>query len=86
MNALRPVIDPLLDLDAVWNLAPAHASCNTQKSNRLPTRAEIVRLGERNEAIMLSPHPLRRTLELSLSLRGLKPGHDAWQRFLATAL
>lgn len=86
MNALRPVIDPLLDLDAVWNLAPAHASCNTQKSNRLPTRAEIDRLGERNEAIMLSPHPLRRTLELSLALRGLKPSHDAWPRFLATVL
>ncbi|MEV4382571.1 hypothetical protein [Streptosporangium sp. NPDC049644] len=54
------------DLDAVWNLAPTHAGCNGQKSNRLPTEQEMFRLAQRNEAIMQSPVPLRKTLELTL--------------------
>ncbi|GAA0825643.1 hypothetical protein GCM10009525_18960 [Streptosporangium amethystogenes subsp. fukuiense] len=54
------------DLDAVWNLAPTHAGCNGQKSNRLPTEQETFRLAQRNEAIMQSPVPLRKTLELTL--------------------
>lgn len=78
--------DPHLDLDAVWNLAPVHASCNGQKSNRPPTRDEVVRLAARNEAIMLSPHPLRRTLELSLAVRGFRAGDGSWHKFLATVL
>lgn len=77
---------PGLDLDSVWNLAPAHAVCNGRKSNRPPTMDEIHRLGQRNEAIMLSPHPLRRTLELSLALRGIQRKPGAWYRFLATVL
>lgn len=86
MHAARSVLDPQLDLDAVWNLAPTHASCNGQKSNRPPTRVEIFRLGQRNEAIMLSPHPLRRTLELSLALAGYKAGEGTWHKFLASVL
>lgn len=82
----RALIDQHLDLDAVWNLAPAHASCNGQKSNRPPTRVEIFRLGQRNEAIMLSPHPLRQTLELSLALGGFKAGEGSWHKFLASVL
>ena len=49
---------PDLDLDSFWNLAPAHAACNAQKSNRPPTADEKRRLAKRNEAIMGSPHPL----------------------------
>jgi len=52
------------DLNAVWNLVVAHAECNLIKSNRLPTTEEVRRLIYRNEAIIFSPHPLRRTLQL----------------------
>ncbi|MEV0756129.1 hypothetical protein [Streptosporangium sp. NPDC050280] len=71
------------DLDAVWNLAPTHAWCNGQKSNRPPTPAEMVRLAQRNEAIMQSPHPLRKTLKLTLEhngYKGAKPGQ--WFTFI----
>lgn len=71
------------DLDAVWNLAPAHAACNIRKSNRPPTPDELVRLAQRNEAIMHSPHPLRRTLQLTLrrhGYTGTRPG--AWRDFI----
>ncbi|GAA3370161.1 hypothetical protein GCM10017744_092810 [Streptomyces antimycoticus] len=54
------------DLDAIWNLAPAHQACNSAKSDRLPTAGELHGLAQRNEAIMHSPHPLRKTLQLSL--------------------
>ncbi|MEV5783702.1 hypothetical protein AB0L42_22210 [Streptomyces sp. NPDC052287] len=54
------------DLDALWNLAPPHTTCNGAKSDRLPTQTELARLAARNEAITNSPHPLRRTLQLSL--------------------
>lgn len=66
-----------VDLDAVWNMAPAHAACNLAKSDRLPESHELSRLVRRNEAIMNSPHPLRRTLELALgpyARRGRWPG------------
>ena len=52
------------DLNAVWNLVVAHAECNLIKSNRLPTTDEVRQLIDRNEAILSSPHPLRRTLQL----------------------
>ncbi|WKK24373.1 HNH endonuclease domain-containing protein [Streptomyces olivoreticuli] len=70
------------DLDALWNLAPAHAACNTAKSDRLPAQAELTRLAARNEAIMQSPHPLRRTLQLSL--KSALPGRStpSWPEFL----
>ncbi|WP_406838885.1 HNH endonuclease [Streptomyces sp. AHU1] len=72
------------DLDALWNLAPAHATCNGTKSDRLPNPLELVRLAARNEAIMQSPHPLRRTLHLSLS--NALPGRrmPSWPDFLNT--
>ncbi|MGW2392329.1 HNH endonuclease [Streptomyces lydicamycinicus] len=70
------------DLDTLWNLAPAHATCNATKSDRLPTRAELARLAARNDAIMHSPHPLRRTLQLSL--KSALPGRNVptWPEFL----
>lgn len=72
---------PGLDFDAVWNLAPAHRDCNGSKSARLPTTFELRRLVQRNEAIMKSPHPLKRTLEISLgSYAGTSGGWPAFTR------
>ncbi|MFI7618251.1 HNH endonuclease [Nonomuraea terrae] len=59
-----------IDLDAIWNLAPAHRPCNGHKSNQPPTRGQLTRLALRNEAIMQSPHPLKRTLQLTLKRHG----------------
>ncbi|MEU1591275.1 hypothetical protein ABZ468_00075 [Streptomyces sp. NPDC005708] len=70
------------DLDALWHLAPAHASCNGAKSDRLPNPTELVRLAARNEAIMHSPHPLRRTLQLSLMNAVPSQKMSSWSRFL----
>lgn len=72
-----------IDLDAIWNLAPAHAACNSRKSNRPPHHDELVRLAKRNEAILKSPHPLKRTLQLTLKLYGYT-GERAgeWYSFL----
>ncbi|WP_151771270.1 HNH endonuclease [Streptomyces abyssomicinicus] len=67
------------DLDALWNLAPAHAACNGTKSDRLPLPAELDRLAARNEAIMQSPHPLRQTLRRPLE----RAGAASWRHFLA---
>ncbi|MEV0373217.1 HNH endonuclease [Streptomyces sp. NPDC050636] len=70
------------DLDVLWNLAPAHEACNSTKSDRLPRAGELERLARRNIAIMGSPHPLRKTLELAL---GQAPRHrhgDPWPDFL----
>lgn len=60
------------NLNEVWNLVLAHGSCNSRKSNRLPTEAEVERLLNRNEAIIGSPHPLRRALE-TLMVTGRGP-------------
>ncbi|MET8101534.1 HNH endonuclease [Streptomyces sp. NPDC005236] len=70
------------DLDALWNLAPAHAACNGAKSDRLPAQAEISGLAARNEAIMNSPHPLRRTLQLSLKCALPRQSTASWAQFL----
>lgn len=72
-----------LDLDAVWNLAPAHAVCKSAKSNALPHREQVARLARRNAAIMNSPRPLRRTLEITLKTWGFPCRPDEWPRFLA---
>jgi 5-methylcytosine-specific restriction endonuclease McrA len=70
------------DLDALWNLAPAHAACNGAKSDRLPNQAELARLAARNEAIMQSPHPLRRTLQLTLKSALSGRSMSSWPEFL----
>ncbi|QIK68619.1 HNH endonuclease [Nocardioides sp. HDW12B] len=75
-----------LDLDSIWNLAPAHAGCNGAKSNRPPSSEEVHRLADRNAAIMLSPHPLKRTLERTLRARGYAGGPNDWYRFLQRVL
>jgi 5-methylcytosine-specific restriction endonuclease McrA len=54
------------DLNGVWNLVVAHAGCNLRKSSRLPDQNEVRQLIARNDAILASPHPLRRTLQLML--------------------
>lgn len=56
------------DLNGVWNLVVACATCNLTKSSRLPTVDEVRALIDRNEAIMTSPHPLKRTLELAMTM------------------
>ncbi|MGI6663192.1 MAG: HNH endonuclease [Bacillota bacterium] len=48
--------------DQVWNLVLAHAFCNQQKSDALTERYYIDKLIERNEALILSNHPLKRKL------------------------
>lgn len=53
-------------LDRVWNLVLACASCNLRKSGRNPTNNEIRHLMERNDAIAESPHPLSRTLAITM--------------------
>ncbi|MGW3570162.1 HNH endonuclease [Streptomyces sp. NPDC000941] len=71
------------DLDVIWNLAPAHETCNSAKSDRLPKPEELHRLAQRNEAIMQSPHPLRKTLQLSLrSVRHSASSQEQWPYFL----
>lgn len=53
------------DLNAVWNLVVTHAACNRGKGGkgaRMPTLAEIGALHARNEAIVLSPHPLSKAI------------------------
>ena len=58
------------DLNGIWNLVVSCAACNLAKSNRLPTDDEVQRLIDRNDAILLSPHPLRRTLDLLVRVPG----------------
>ena len=69
------------DLDAVWNLAPAHYACNALKNDAPPGRAVLTRLAQRNAAIMDSPHPLKVTLRGTLRRAG-QAGTDAaaWMR------
>ncbi|SPL92990.1 unnamed protein product [[Actinomadura] parvosata subsp. kistnae] len=72
-----------VDLDAIWNLAPAHRDCNGQKSNRPPTEGQLTRLAQRNEAIMQSPHPLKKTLQLTLKRHGFADGRvGEWWNFI----
>ena len=57
------------DLNSLWNYVIAHDTCNLQKSNSLPSEQTVRRLIARNEAVIGSPHPLRRTFELILGNR-----------------
>ena len=68
------------NLNGVWNLVVACSGCNLTKSSRLPTELEVRRLIARNEAIFGSPHPLRRTLELSMRPRGAVPAKSPQAR------
>jgi 5-methylcytosine-specific restriction endonuclease McrA len=70
---------PDVDLDRVWNLAPAHYACNADKSARPPTAAELALLVQRNQAIMNSPHPLKRTLEITL---GSSAADGGWPEYV----
>ncbi|MBL0780695.1 HNH endonuclease [Streptomyces albidoflavus] len=74
------------DLDVIWNLAPAHERCNGTKSARLPTSKELRRLARRNEAILLSPHPLKKTLQLTLKGAGYRGCGGEWPDFLRQVL
>ena len=48
--------------DEIWNLVLAHAFCNEQKSDALPSRKYIYKLIERNEHFIASNHPIRNQL------------------------
>lgn len=75
------------DLDAVWNLAPAHVACDDAKGDRLPNATELQRLARRNEAVMQSPYPLRRTLQRPLQQARILGEHaDRWPTFLLQVL
>jgi 5-methylcytosine-specific restriction endonuclease McrA len=76
------------DLDAVWNLAPAHYSCNAAKSDAWPSPAIQKRLASRNAAILESPHPLRRTLEATLRRAGVRGAAKkaAWEKLFSRVL
>ncbi|MFC4119041.1 HNH endonuclease [Nonomuraea zeae] len=81
--SFKRLIGPAIDLDAIWNLAPAHAACNLRKSNQPPDRGQLTRLAQRNEAIMQSPHPLKRTLQITLLRHGFKgAGTGEWFGFI----
>jgi len=54
------------DLNGVWNLTVTHAECNLQKSSSIPDPTKMNRLIARNEAIMGSPHVLKKTIALAL--------------------
>lgn len=58
------------NLNHVWNLVLACAPCNLAKSARQPTAEEISSLLARNTAIAGSPHPLRRTIEITMNAAG----------------
>ncbi|MFE7243802.1 hypothetical protein [Streptomyces sp. NPDC057580] len=70
------------DLDVLWNLAPAHEACNSTKSDRLPRPNELERLARRIEAIMGSPHPLRKTLSIALRQTNNGQRDASWADFL----
>ncbi|MEU4898614.1 hypothetical protein AB0B12_39465 [Streptomyces sp. NPDC044780] len=53
-----------------------------RESDRFPTPEELHRLAQRNEAIMHSPHPLRKTLQLSLRMRHSANPPEHWPHFL----
>jgi hypothetical protein len=48
--------------DEIWNLVLAHAFCNEQKSDTLPSRKYIDKLIERNEHFIASNHPIKNQL------------------------
>lgn len=64
------------NLNHVWNLVLACAPCNLRKSARQPTSSELETLLKRNHAIANSPHPLRRTIDITM----LAAGPDAADR------
>ncbi|MEV7601488.1 HNH endonuclease [Kitasatospora sp. NPDC089797] len=75
---------PQPDLDRPWNLAPTHETCNSAKSDRLPTAGELARLALRNEAVMGSPVRLKNNLRTALDQAklGSRPPGDRWPAFI----
>ncbi len=63
------------DLDSLWNLVLLCPDCNGKKLGDRPSEAQVQALIDRNDAILRSPHPLKRTLTLSLGL-ATPSGHD----------
>ncbi len=58
----------------------ACTACHLAKSNRRPTEAQVQALDARNEAIMASPHPLKRSLQLTMRAPSGPEARTAHQR------
>ncbi len=58
--------------DEPWNLVLAHALCNAQKSDLLPSERSIAMLVARNEHLIASNHPLKQQLTAQV---GSTPEH-----------
>lgn len=56
----------LVQHDEPWNLVLAHALCNEQKSDLLPSDRSIAMLVARNEHLIASNHPLKQQLRAQL--------------------
>jgi 5-methylcytosine-specific restriction endonuclease McrA len=52
------------ELNGVWNLVVACSACNLAKSDRWPTPSQVEQLIERNVAVIQSPHPLKKTIQV----------------------
>ncbi|MFD3165458.1 HNH endonuclease [Herpetosiphon sp. NSE202] len=52
----------VLQHDAVWNLVIAHEFCNLDKLDYLPSLKIMEKLIQRNEALILSKHPLHQQI------------------------
>jgi hypothetical protein len=57
-----------LNHDEIWNLVLAHDFCNEQKTDLIPPKEYIEKLIQRNEYFIISNHPIKNKLIVSLGL------------------
>ncbi|MGE5580209.1 MAG: HNH endonuclease [Bacillota bacterium] len=69
----------LVHHDEVWNLVLAHDFCNQQKSDALTERYYIEKLIERNEALIMSNHPLKKRLIAELGETPARRQQNVWK-------
>jgi 5-methylcytosine-specific restriction endonuclease McrA len=69
----------LVHHDEVWNLVLAHDFCNQQKSDALTERYYIEKLIERNEALIVSNHPLKKRLIAELGATPTRRQSHVWK-------
>ncbi len=73
------------DLDALWNLVLLCPVCNSAKLGNRPTEAQVQALIDRNQAVLQSPHPLKRTMQLALGLTSAQGHGIGFYRAVDTA-